>query len=105
MEPRETEDKKSERGRGEAEISFSASPFPSPSHFFFVLAPLFARSLISRGSILDDLLAEKRRLLAVHNRREMESSPNRASVPFLRFIIIYIYIFAGWVSFSYPTIM
>ena len=32
---------------------------------FFVLAPLFARSLISRLSILDDLLEEKRRLLAV----------------------------------------
>ena len=51
-------------GRGEAEISFSASPLP-PSRIFFVLAPLFARSLISRGSILDDLLEEKRRLLAV----------------------------------------
>ena len=33
---------------------------------FFVLAPLFARSLISRGSILDDLLEEMRRLLAVY---------------------------------------
>ena len=50
-------------GRGEAEISFSASPLPLSD--FFVLAPLFARSLISRGPILDDLLEEKRRLLAV----------------------------------------
>ena len=39
---------------------------PPPSRFFFVLAPLFARSLIPRGSILDDLLEEKRRLLAVY---------------------------------------
>ena len=30
------------------------------------LAPLFARSLISRRSILDDLLEEERRLLAVY---------------------------------------
>ena len=33
---------------------------------FFVLTPLFARSLISRRPILDDLLEEKRRLLAVY---------------------------------------
>ena len=31
-----------------------------------IFAPLFARSLISRGSILDDLLDEKRGLLAVY---------------------------------------
>ena len=47
-----TRTKKSEKGeRGEACL---------------VLAPLFARSLISRCSILDDLLGEKRRLLAVY---------------------------------------
>ena len=33
---------------------------------FFCPRPLFERSLISRGSILDDLLEEKRRLLAVY---------------------------------------
>ena len=38
---------------------------PSPLSHFFVHAPLFARSLISRGSILNDLLEEKRRQLAV----------------------------------------
>ena len=37
----------------------------SPSRFF-VLAPLFARSLISRRSIPDDLLEEKRKLLTVY---------------------------------------
>ena len=37
----------------------------SPSRFF-VLAPLFARSLISRRSIPDDLLEEKRRLLTAY---------------------------------------
>ena len=33
---------------------------PPPLSLFFVLAPLSARSLISRGSTLDDLLEEKR---------------------------------------------
>ena len=50
---------------GEAEKEISLSPSPLPLLAIFVLAPLFARSLISRGSILDDLLEEKSRLLAV----------------------------------------
>ena len=51
-------------------FSFSIYPSLSPSHFF-VLAPLFAYSLISRRAILDDLLQEKRRLLTVYVSRQM----------------------------------
>ena len=57
--------KKARRGGGEKQRnSFSVSPLPPLA--FFALAPLFARSLISRSSILDDLPEEKRRLLAVY---------------------------------------
>ena len=45
---------KKERGGGREKQRKLLLLLPPPS-LFFVLAPLFARSLISRGSILDDL--------------------------------------------------
>ena len=44
------------------------------------LAPLFARSLIPRGSILDDLLEEKRRLLAVYLALDNKSETDKTNM-------------------------